>query len=108
MKAAKIIAIIIIVAIIAFLVYKGVVDYKRKKVVDGIIEYAKSQGKTIDETKLRTEFYKLNNEDMNNLIAFFRLVQSKSWIAAAGMTGKVLPVLTKLNLLDVFSKTIPG
>ncbi len=103
MKAFKIIAIILVIAALSFLAYKGIVDYKRKKVVDAIVQYAKDQGKTIDEVNLRNEFYKLNNTDMNNLITFFQAVQKKQYVAALGQMGAVLPTLTKLNLVNVFA-----
>lgn len=100
----KIIIIIVLAAVLAFGVYKGIQKYKRHKLAEALTEFAKSKGVIIDQDQLTKNFDRLNDIEMDKLIAFAKNVEAKNWGSVIAQFGSMLPILKKIDYLKVIDK----
>lgn len=104
MKGLKILIILIVAALLAFLIYKGVQKYKRKKLAEALTKYAETKGVKIDEKALVNSFDRLTDFEIDQLINFAENAQKNKTVAILLKLGTILPILKKINYAAVIEK----
>lgn len=104
MTPLKAMIILFIVIALAFGIYEGISMYKKKKLAEGLTDYAKTKGIVVDQDALYKDIKKLTNKEVNAVIAFAADLQDKKFVAAIGKLPAVTPILTKIHYLGVIDK----
>lgn len=93
-----IIALVISVGVFIFIKY-GLPEIKRKKLSEGVANYlqTKLKSKTTKE-QIYEALKKANNEEIDLLIQWAKLLQNEEYLQVAAMVPKIDPILKKTGI----------
>lgn len=105
MSGTKIAILIFVAAILItgtiLFVKKVIPKIKRKKLSEGIADYAKTLGKTVTAEEVKKSLEAADNKEIDVLIEFAGKLKDKDMVGALAMGPKVNPILNKTHLMEV-------
>lgn len=101
MKTFLIVMLSLVIAFFAgVMIFSGVLQYKRKKLLDAWKKYAEEKGVTFPDHYVMLQLEKLGNRDINVLIDFSKALDHKDYFIALSMFGQVKDILMKTASLN--------